>query len=115
MFSREKFLVDGFSYRYKCYDTRVKMGRILKSMLFFTVFFSAYLLGNFYILWRLFGLFGARRGWVFYTLVAVVTFSYIAAAFLDSVFANRATRNVVHADDFVDGGGIIFALRPFDL
>ena len=91
------------------------MGRILKSMLFFTVFFSIYLLGNFYILWRLLHLFGVRRGWVFYALVFVVTFSYIAAAFLDSVFANGVTRMLVPADGFVDGGGIISALRAFDL
>jgi len=68
------------------------MGRILKSMLFFTVFFSLYLLGNFYILWRLSTLFGVRRGWLLYSLVIIVTFSYMAAALLDSVFANGLTR-----------------------
>ncbi len=61
-------------------------------MLFFTIFFSIYLLGNFYILWRLGTLFGVKRGWLLYSLVIIVTFSYIAAAFLDSVFANGLTR-----------------------
>ncbi len=61
-------------------------------MLFFTVFFSIYLVGNFYILWRLSTLFGVGRGWFFYAIVIFLTFSYIAAAFLDSVFANGITR-----------------------
>jgi hypothetical protein len=84
-------------------------------MLLFTVFFSIYLLGNFYILWRLGTLFGIRRGWLLYLLVAIVTFFIYSSGFTGFRFCQRPYKSFMPPDGFVDGSGIIITLCAFDL
>ena len=60
--------------------------------MFFITFLSVYFGGNFYILWRLFGLLGFKRRFVFALLLLVLTFSFLAAAILEARFGNALTR-----------------------
>jgi predicted MPP superfamily phosphohydrolase len=60
--------------------------------MFFITFLSVYFGGNFYILWRLFGLLGIRRRFVFAILLIILTFSFLAAAILERRFGNVLTR-----------------------
>jgi predicted MPP superfamily phosphohydrolase len=60
--------------------------------MFFITFLGIYFGGNFYVLWRLFGLLGIRRRFVFALLLIVLTFSLLGAAILERRFGNALTR-----------------------
>jgi len=48
--------------------------------------------GNFYILWRLFGLLGIKRRFVFAILLLILTFSFLGAIILERRFGNALTK-----------------------
>jgi len=60
--------------------------------MFFITFLGIYFGGNFYILWRLFGLLGIRRRFVFAILLLILTFSFLGAIILDRRFGNALTK-----------------------
>jgi len=60
--------------------------------MFFITFLGIYFGGNFYILWRLFGLLGIRRRFVFAFLLLILTFSFLGAIILERRFGNALTR-----------------------
>jgi len=61
-------------------------------VMFFITFLGIYFGGNFYILWRLFGLLGIRRRFVFAFLLLILTFSFLGAIILERRFGNALTR-----------------------
>lgn len=60
--------------------------------MFFITFLGIYFSGNFYILWRLFGLLGIRRRLVFAILLLILTFSFLGAIILERRFGNALTK-----------------------
>jgi predicted MPP superfamily phosphohydrolase len=60
--------------------------------MFFITFLGIYFGGNFYILWRLFGLLGFKRRFVFAGALIILTFSFLGAAMLERRFGNMLTR-----------------------
>ena len=60
--------------------------------MFFITFLGIYFGGNFYILWRLFGLLGIKRRFVFAGLLFILTFSFLGATILERRFGNTLTR-----------------------
>ncbi len=60
--------------------------------MFFITFLGIYFGGNFYILWRLFGLLDIKRRFVFALLLVILTFSFIGAAILERRFGNAPTK-----------------------
>jgi len=60
--------------------------------MFFITFLGIYFGGNFYILWRLFGLLGIKRRFLFAILLVILTFSFIGAAILERRFGNAPTK-----------------------
>ncbi len=60
--------------------------------MFFIIFLSICFGGNFYILWRLFGLLRIKRRFIFAILLLVLTFSFLGAIILERQFANPLTK-----------------------
>lgn len=60
--------------------------------MFFITFLGIYFGGNFYILWRLFGLLGIKRRFVFTFILLILTFSFLGAVILERRFGNALTK-----------------------
>jgi predicted MPP superfamily phosphohydrolase len=60
--------------------------------MFFLTFLAIYFGGNFYILWRLFGLLRIKRRFIFALLLVILTFSFIGAIILEQRFGNALTK-----------------------
>jgi len=75
--------------------------------MFFITFLGIYFGGNFYILWRLFGLLGIKRRLVFTALLLFLTFSFIGAMILERRFGNSLTRALYILASHWMGTGLI--------
>lgn len=60
--------------------------------MFLITFLAIYFGGNFYILWRLFGLLGIKRRFIFALLLLILTFSFLGAIILERRFGNALTK-----------------------
>ena len=60
--------------------------------MFFITFLAIYFGGNFYILWRIFGLMGIRRRFVFAVILLTLSFSFLGAVILERRFGNALTK-----------------------
>ena len=60
--------------------------------MFLITFLGIYFGGNFYILWRLFGLLRIKRRFIFALLLVILTFSFLGAAILERRFGNALTK-----------------------
>lgn len=69
-----------------------RIGQPCDFIMFFITFLGIYFGGNFYILWRLFGLFGLKRRFVFSILLLILTFSFLGAIILERRYGNSITR-----------------------
>ncbi len=73
------------------------MSRVLRLILFLSVFLSIYGSMHFYVFARLAFLFSCRRNAVFYIIVAVSALSYLAAHILDDHFGGPISRGLYGA------------------
>ncbi len=60
--------------------------------MFLMTFLGIYFGGNFYILWRLFGLLRIKRRFIFALLLVILTFSFLGAIILEQRFGNALTK-----------------------
>jgi hypothetical protein len=67
------------------------MNIIIQFIVFFVVFFALFYLINFYILFRLYDLFGIKRNKTFYIILIIIVASYPLAAMIDRMFSNFLT------------------------
>ncbi len=75
--------------------------------MFFITFLAIYFGGNFYILWRLFGLLRIKRRFVFAILLVILTFSFIGAIILEQRFGNALTKLLYVLASYWMGAGIL--------
>ncbi|MHC4106429.1 MAG: hypothetical protein ACYSR9_15930, partial [Planctomycetota bacterium] len=75
--------------------------------MFFITFLGIYFGGNFYILWRLFGLLCIKRRFIFALLLVILTFSFLGAAILERRFGNALTKLLYVLASHWMGAGIL--------
>jgi predicted MPP superfamily phosphohydrolase len=75
--------------------------------MFFITFLGIYFGGNFYILWRLFGLLRIKRRFIFALLLVILTFSFIGAIILEQRFGNALTKLLYVLASHWMGAGIL--------